>query len=522
MVGAMDKYKGRIIKKFRVLREQYQYLRGLADGLNEQTYQFLAHVAASTLLRLKEESEERYSPIYCKLIRREFGKAVNWRELQLRGIIDIKPYCKERGQSRKYKLSEAVIAELLAVAHNYSFDQHVNARLVNLMTGKLSSSRHKNVLYDQHGNEEPSLYVDAMREIAGNGSYFNFRAVAAVIQLRRAEMEDLEEAAEEILRSCGGDLQDRAYQVACKRYLKAQRQWQNDYYCFISVLHQNPVHVGGGIWRYEAAYKPASSGRAQQIGGGFQSASSTVKAAAVEGLENCHNYDLEASQLNVLRIQLCKAGISTAWLDKYLSTDQCKEVYAGRAGVSEKTWKTCLIALVMGAQLPSKPNRPTRMGNKRIILKTLWEEAEGDLAVLAIKLEGFTNEVQTLLGELDSWHDWLIAKFVPENAKFSKSGSYIENDMGKRLYLSEPSNGRYTSRKKKARIAAFLLQGTESAYIHRLTTLGPKYGFRIIANEHDGVISLGEIPREAQQETAELSGFTEAKLVIKPLLAKAA
>jgi len=90
------------------------------------------------------------------------------------------------------------------------------------------------------------------------------------------------------------------------------------------------------------------------------------------------------------------------------------------------------------------------------------------------------------------------------------------NDVGKRLYLDTLPDAESKLWQKKAMVAAFLLQGTEHAYIHTLTMLGPKYGFRVIANEHDGVISLGWIPAEAQAEAAELSGFADAKLVIKP------
>lgn len=503
----MDDYKGKVIKKFRVLPEQYEYLRSLAADCNESTYQFLAHIAASTLLKLGEESEERYSPLYCKLIRDNFGRHVAWRQLQQKGIIEVKGYCQELGLSRKFKLADWVITNLLEIAYSYSFDEHLDMEVVNLMTGSLTTSKHRSLLSDDNGNQQPEVYTKAIKEIRRNGGYFNYRAVAAVLNIKRERMEKLfAEKGEE----------DEAY-------LKAQRQWQNDYYCFLSVLHQNPVPVGDNIWRYEPAYQPAKSGRAQQIGGGFQSASIEVKAAAVEGLKDCHNYDLEASQLNVLKLQFRIAGRITSWLEEYLGTDKCKEVYAEKAGLSEKTWKTCLIALMMGATMPQKARVPKkRQGRKNSVLEALWKEAEGDLNRLTDLLRQFTEVVKPLLDELALWHTWLIDEFIPNNAKFSKKGVYVMNDMGMRLYLEKLPNSESQLWKKKAQIAAFLLQGTEASYIHRLTALGPKYGFRVIGNEHDGVISFGQIPKEAQREAAELSGFIDAKLVIKPFQSKQA
>jgi hypothetical protein len=243
----MGDYKGKVIKKFRVLAEQYQYLRSLAADCNESTYQFLAHIAASTLLKLGEESEERYSPLYCKLIRDNFGRNVAWRQLRQRGIIEVKGYCQELGLSRKFKLADWVIADLLEIAYSYPFDEHLDMELVNLMTGRPTNSRHRSSLSDDNGNQQPEVYAEAIKEIRRNGGYFNYRAVVAVLNSKREKMERLfaEKGAED------------------EAYLKAQRQWQNDYYCFLSVLYQNPAPVGDDIWRYEPAYQPAKSGRAQ-------------------------------------------------------------------------------------------------------------------------------------------------------------------------------------------------------------------------------------------------------------------
>jgi hypothetical protein len=492
-------YKGRIIERYKVLPEQYEYLRSLVSDLNEQTYKFLAHVTASSLLKLVEEPDEQYSPVYSVLIRDKIGRNVDWRELRRRKLIKVLRYFEELGLSRRYKITEQLRDELLEIANNYSFEQHRKAVKVNLMTGKPIRARMKNVLSDESRNEEPKLYVDAVKEISRNGSYFNYRAVAAVINGRREKMEELREAQ-------GLDGKD---------YKKAKRQWQNDYYCFLSVLYQGARPWTGEIWRYEPAYRPASTGRAQQIGGGFQSASKEMKAAAIEGLEDPYNYDLKDSQLYALRLLLEPAGCGTAWIDEYLSTPDNKRVYAARTGLTEDTWKNCLIALVMGAGIPKGAGGPVKGRREGSILKKLREESGGDPEEVARLLTSFKKIVQPLADELRAWHTWLINEYVPNNTKRSKRGDYIKNEAGKRLYLQELPKALW---EKKAKVAAFRLQGIESAYIHNLTILGPQYGYRVIANEHDGVISLGLIPEEAMKKAAEKSGFTNAKLVIKPIL----
>ena len=67
----------------------------------------------------------------------------------------------------------------------------------------------------------------------------------------------------------------------------------------------------------------------------------------------------------------------------------------------------------------------------------------------------------------------------------------------------------------KADIAAFFLQGKEAVFIHHLTLLGAKYGYKPIGNEYDGLLTIGLIPEEAVNEARELSGFVSASLDMK-------
>jgi hypothetical protein len=506
----VNQYKGYIITNFKVLQEQYDYLRSLLTGFNEHTFGFVAHVTASTLLKTSKEPEERFSPIYCNLIRDEFGK-VPFEELEAGGIIEVNHhYSKAKKETKKYKLSDKHIDALLEIAATYySFEELRTAEKVNLMTGNLTRAKYKSRYYDRNRNEESKTYVRSIKLVCRNGSIFNRPDVEAAINALRSEMERLKAVWEAT--------QDERSE---EDYQKAKRQWQNDYYCYYAVLCQNPEQITETLWRYKPAYRPAKTGRAQEVGGGFQSASWNVKCAARKGVEDCYNYDLEASQPNALRLWFRLACRDTSWLDAYIQTENRKAIYAARAGLSEETWKRCFIALLMGATLPRKARAP-KMRERNSIIKALWKDSNGDITVMRKLHSGFTELVRPLHNELKQWHEWLDTDFITRTVKYSRGRrAYIPNDVDKRLYLDELPSHEGLRWKRRAEIAAFVLQGTESSYIHRLTTLGPRYKFKVIANEHDGVISIGEIPAEAMEEAAKLSGFLDAVLSIKELMPK--
>ena len=67
----------------------------------------------------------------------------------------------------------------------------------------------------------------------------------------------------------------------------------------------------------------------------------------------------------------------------------------------------------------------------------------------------------------------------------------------------------------KKKLSAFILQGLESGFIHHLTILAENYDYRVISNEHDGVVTIGTIPSEAIQIAKQRSGFKLASLELK-------
>ena len=49
-----------------------------------------------------------------------------------------------------------------------------------------------------------------------------------------------------------------------------------------------------------------------------------------------------------------------------------------------------------------------------------------------------------------------------------------------------------------------------------LSIRAPEYGFEVISNEHDGLVTIGEIPKAAQAEARRKSGVRRTVLARKP------
>src|ERR1044072_2670267 len=102
--------KAYIIHKFKTLPAVYEFMRELTTGLDEQTYLLFAHIVACTLLKWREEEiEELYSPIGRNLSREKIGRKAKWQNLFNRGLIEFRPYCKERPLARRYKAADWVL-----------------------------------------------------------------------------------------------------------------------------------------------------------------------------------------------------------------------------------------------------------------------------------------------------------------------------------------------------------------------------------------------------------------------------
>src|SRR5690606_22549617 len=85
--------------------------------------------------------------------------------------------------------------------------------------------------------------------------------------------------------------------------------------------------------------------------------------------------------------------------------------------------------------------------------------------------ERFKKLVRPLYGTLKEWHQYLTNVWLPDNWK-KYAGSYsVKNDTGVAFSVDGISENELARK-----LAAFRLQGRESAFIHTLTVLGPEFG----------------------------------------------
>jgi hypothetical protein len=310
-----------------------------------------------------------------------------------------------------------------------------------------------------------------------------------------------------------------------KKYLKAHRRHLNNVYCMKSALACKTIHLGNGIWAYLPPYEAQNSGRLTHIGGGFQSATRDFQAALFADIPDYLNMDMVASQPNGVIQQLQLAGLDASWLETYRDTPDNKYVYSRQAGLSVDTWKDCLNATLMGTDvfLPTlkiltrfaslwkvqKEKRPA-------LLKYIYEEADGNAQKAYNLYVQFYKVIEPLHAVLKQWHNWLIDVYIPENQKAGKQGNfYLVNACQMKLYVTEIRDGEIkpiNRRELKKTIPAWLLQGQEARFMAEVGKLGSKYNYEFKQNFHDGCIVEGQIPLEAQEEAAALSGTLNAKL----------
>lgn len=488
-----------IQKSFKVLEDQYQFMANETAGLDPDTSHFVSHVLVSTIHRLNNRADSLASPISSLLIRKELPKArvLDARE---RGLVNITPHSTLYGLCREFEITPSLLQGFIDAGAAISLEQYRWAEKVNLFTGERMRAAAKSRLYDDHRHSEPPVITEAIKIICGNGCFFNLGAI-------EHHLDKLKDKRDHCAIDFGPD---------SAQYARANGRYINDFCCSRSIIDQNPTATSTpGIFAYVPAYFVASTGRIQQYRGGLQSCSRQMKYVAYSGVPGLRNYDLKASQLNALVLELIEAALDPVWLLRYLDTPDAKYVYADMVGISADCWKECLLALVMGAPLPTAMNEMTLKYYS--IMRLLVEEAEGDLDLAEQFRSRFARAVAPLVEQLNAWHKYLVGRFLESKYRRSKRGEYIQNQVGKRLYLNELSL-KGQARKAKAKLSAFLLQGREAAFIHTLTALSRQYGFKPIGNEHDGLVVIGKMPDAAIEKAAGISGFEKAEMIEKPFV----
>jgi hypothetical protein len=284
-----------------------------------------------------------------------------------------------------------------------------------------------------------------------------------------------------------------------------------DRFRYISELHtysfikNNSININETISEYTPRFITQMSGRVSEVGGGFQSCSRAMKHAAFSNISNVYNYDLKSSQILGLLQMFEEAGVDTNSLLKILEINK-KEI-AATLGLTVEGFKATQISVILGALLLPFLNAGKNKHSNAVfdgIAATALEDLE---AVYTKVYDWFTP----LKKDINKWHSILVEVAL---ATMNRQ-KYITNVCGVKFNLRDyiGKSGKLSkSAELRRKLAAFYLQGQEACFIHHLTILSKKYGFTVISNQHDGLVTVGEIPAEAIKEASKLSGLKYAEL----------
>ncbi|WP_414530543.1 hypothetical protein [Nodularia chucula] len=513
-----------IINTFRSPESVKTYLDTLLKDFTKSDYQFFVHVYSSTLISFIQK-EDGWVPISAELIRKQWGKTkIQLEKLQSAGLLEIKvldeieladgsfleqTYSRKDGLCRCFRTPLDIMEEILNHSPETT-EEYTTCQYYNLMTSKKMNKQVRYYRKNQNNNYHPDLILNAMDKI--NKCVVNLVALEAHVE----------------------SLRD---QLLCS----SQKDWKAfivDDYC-LKHIKQNHTKLSDGLAEYQVIFgDPQMSGRLTELGTGMQGCSRKMKEQGFSGIPGIKNYDLKSSQVYGLIQWFEKANIDTSWLHEYLSQD--KQVYADKVGISKDRWKQCFMALIMGGYLQKdvkiKNFEVVKVLKKineqmieqidypnKAIIKALCQEAQGNAYLAMTYYNKFAEVVAPLKVCIDAWQDWLLKDYIPDQSIYPHGKQLVVNKTGITFNLTEyqTAKGEWDKKKLhelKRRISAFFLQGSEAAYIHHLTIISEHFGYRCLSNQHDGLITIGEIPQEAMDIAKRNSGLKYAFLEEKPFL----
>jgi hypothetical protein len=509
-----------IIRTYRVTERIKKYvLDDLLKEYNTETQQFFCHVLFGTIHTIKRK-KEGWVPVPSTTIQKHWGTRAdiqigklqdsNLLEIRVFDVIELAngelfeiTYNKTAGLCREFRVCLDVL-DKISKHYPGNLNQYSSCQYYNLMTGKKMNKFKRHKLTDHTDHPIPTLVRNSMLSIK--------RCVVNKVNIEKF----LSEKQKEIDMMQSFDPTNPMLQTLRRRFHHNQG-------CIDKVfcMSSGGKRLDNGNMEYYPSYEMQYSGRITEMGGGLQSASRELKKAAFSGISNLYNYDLKSSQVYGLIQWFEVANLDYRWLTQYLNRD--KKDYADYVEVSVDCWKSLFLSLIMAAHLPTPDKVAEYIELKQFeestdsLLRYISEEADSIKDAID-KYTRFYKIVFPLKAELDKWHNWLLDTYVPLSSVMAKGKQYISNKTGATFCLSDykRTDGKWKNIiELKRRLAPFFLQGNEAAFIHHLTWVSEHYGYQIISNQHDGVVSLGKIPQEAIDYARESSGLKYAKLELK-------
>jgi hypothetical protein len=226
-----------------------------------------------------------------------------------------------------------------------------------------------------------------------------------------------------------------------------------------------------------------------------------MKRAAFSGIDGIVNYDLRSSQGYGLLQELRLARLDDTWVTAHLGPGVFEE-RADQLDLPKKLYKQCFFSTIMGVSHMWLPGEHVGAIQEALV------KHFGSAGAAHDKFLQVVADLAPLQQVVRQWVEWLLNDPSCPHHRKTQRREFLENAAGQKYLINRdrPLN------ELKREAAAHILQGQEAAYIHHLTILSKKYGFVPVSNQHDGLVTIGEVPEEAKSEAALLSGLVHAYL----------
>lgn|GEM_PF-2410030 len=445
------------------------WLSEVQDQHHEARRKFLRHVICSCHKAL---SDEGWVPVSYKLIRRLPGhpsaKALH-EPLVQKGILEVRPGAEASRRSNMYRLSPSYRVDLSDHVGEWNGTDSIRAE--RKRPDRLDSRM------DRNGHSCPTLIKNAIESIGPN--LIDIDGIRAWVQHQIDNKEYLSRR----------DLERLCYDLNCIR----------------SIHRQKPTRVDSGFYSYRPAYTISSTGRVFERAHGIQSITRPAKHAAYSrpisaGL--VQNYDLSRAHFCIASEYASKHGLMCPTISRFAdpNTDYRRTV-SDNTGLPLDSCKKILLSVQYGKGVyPHFSNLSEE--TKEVLLAATVDrmEAKEVWSKLYPILENLKHDSKTLCRFLKSQ--------IKRAGKSSRYGKSMKNDAGMSICV--------TPQTTRGELLAHFFQGTETRFIHELTLLSRDFNYRVLANEHDGLITEGLIPQSAIDHAIEVTGYSTLDLRIKP------
>jgi len=476
-----------VIHKFPVPKAVSLAVHHELQSLGAEQRRFVLHVLASNILNLNKIHDhglQGYLDLAIELpfqwIHEHFGREFDATAIDP-SVLTLARYSTVAHRCRAFRASDRLLGLML---NGLSGDLAavVTEPVVNLFDGEPYQVQVP--AQWEHGIYSPKVIRDAVRAI--DACPFNL----ASLERHLAELKERFEGS-------SGDDRDHL-----------ERVLRNDRACALRVL-AGCVVQNTGVMTYEPEYRTSYTGRVVEVGGGAQSCSRAMKAAIFRNIPDLRNHDLKRAQAFILLQELEDAGLPRDWVEAYVHDPDANERRSAALGISKDVYKKCLYATIMGS-----PHRKVYDREKNKIFAVMLEEVRGDRRRAKELTQDVYGAFRSLKVEVEAWHQHLMTspKCLHVDPRWA-SVRTLKNACGQHFQLKDERTDVLARQ-----AAAFILQGQEAAFIHRLTVLGESYGFVPVNNQHDGLVFIGSVPQAAIEQAANSSNLRYAFLDEKPFL----